>query len=108
MSCDRKTGIASALDQPNVNAKASTPESRNSISNCRSVEKGLTALNKPNGRIAYSFHARDLHLVMGLAAQAKPVRKFGATSSSACPDAGAVKATTPANVATATSKRSVA
>ena len=23
------------------------------------------ALNKPNGRIAYRFHARDLHLVMG-------------------------------------------
>ena len=29
--------IASAVDQPNVNAKASTPESRNSTSNCRSV-----------------------------------------------------------------------
>jgi hypothetical protein len=25
-------------------------------------------LNKPNGRIAYRFHARDLHLVMGPAA----------------------------------------
>lgn len=38
------------------------------------VEKGLTALNKPKGRIAYRFHARDLHLVMGPAMQAKSVR----------------------------------
>ena len=29
------------------------------------VTKEATALNKPNGRIAYRFHARDLHLVMG-------------------------------------------
>src|SRR2546421_2637136 len=29
--------IASVVDQPNVNAKASTPASRNSISNCRSA-----------------------------------------------------------------------
>ena len=31
-------------------------------------------LNKPNGRIAYRFHARDLHLVMGPAAPGNPVR----------------------------------
>jgi thiol-disulfide isomerase/thioredoxin len=29
------------------------------------VQKQATVLNKPNGRIAYRFHARDLHLVMG-------------------------------------------
>jgi thiol-disulfide isomerase/thioredoxin len=29
------------------------------------VKKEATALNKANGRIAYRFHARDLHLVMG-------------------------------------------
>ncbi len=29
------------------------------------VKKGAIALNKANGRIAYRFHARDLHLVMG-------------------------------------------
>ena len=28
----------------------------------------LSALNKPGGRIAYRFHARDLHIVMGAAA----------------------------------------
>jgi len=31
-------------------------------------------LNKPNGRIAYRFHARDLHLVMGPAARRTTVR----------------------------------
>jgi thiol-disulfide isomerase/thioredoxin len=38
------------------------------------VEKGLTVLNKPNGRIAYRFHARDLHLVMGPETRGAPVR----------------------------------
>ena len=38
------------------------------------VEKPLIALNKPNGRIAYRFHARDLHLVMGPAARGTSVR----------------------------------
>ena len=31
-------------------------------------------LNAPAGRIAYRFHARDLHLVLGPAADGKPVR----------------------------------
>jgi thiol-disulfide isomerase/thioredoxin len=38
------------------------------------VEKPLIALNKPNGRIAYRFHARDVHLVMGPAAPGAAVR----------------------------------
>ena len=29
------------------------------------VKKGAAAVNKAGGRIAYRFHARDLHLVMG-------------------------------------------
>jgi hypothetical protein len=33
-----------------------------------------SALNEPNGRIAYRFHARDLHLVMGPGKDGKPVR----------------------------------
>jgi thiol-disulfide isomerase/thioredoxin len=37
------------------------------------VKNEATVLNKPNGRIAYRFHARDLHLVMGSAA-GTPVR----------------------------------
>lgn len=32
------------------------------------------ALNKQDGRIAYRFHARDLHLVLGPAADNKPIR----------------------------------
>jgi len=38
------------------------------------VEKGTIVLNKANGRIAYRFHARDLHLVMGPAARGRSVR----------------------------------
>jgi thiol-disulfide isomerase/thioredoxin len=38
------------------------------------MEKQATVLNKANGRIAYRFHARDLHLVMGPAARGAPVR----------------------------------
>jgi thiol-disulfide isomerase/thioredoxin len=38
------------------------------------VGKQATMLNQANGRIAYRFHARDLHLVMGPAAQATSVR----------------------------------
>ena len=34
----------------------------------------VTVLNKSNGRIAYRFHARDLHLVMGPAARGTAVR----------------------------------
>ena len=32
------------------------------------------ALKAANGRIAYRFHARDLHLVMGRASRGTPVR----------------------------------
>ena len=38
------------------------------------VQKQATVLNKPNGRIGYRCHARDLHLVMGPAARGAPVR----------------------------------
>jgi hypothetical protein len=34
----------------------------------------VAALNGASGRIAYRFHARDLHLVMGPARQEEPVR----------------------------------
>ena len=37
-------------------------------------EKGRALLNKASGRIAYRFHARDLHLVMGRAAHGTSVR----------------------------------
>ena len=38
------------------------------------VKKETAALNQPNGRITYRFHARDLHLVMGPAAPGTSVR----------------------------------
>jgi len=38
------------------------------------VKKDTAVLNKPNGRVAYRFHARDLHLVMGPAAPGTSVR----------------------------------
>jgi thioredoxin family protein len=38
------------------------------------VKKEAAALNKANGSVAYRFHARDLHLVMGPAAPGTSVR----------------------------------
>ena len=38
------------------------------------VGQQATVLNKPNGRIAHRFHARDVHLVMGPAARGTAVR----------------------------------
>lgn len=38
------------------------------------MRRDAAALNKSNGRIAYRFHARDLHLVMGPTVSGAPVR----------------------------------
>jgi thiol-disulfide isomerase/thioredoxin len=38
------------------------------------IEKGHAALNTSGGRIAYRFHARDVHLIMGASDESKPVR----------------------------------
>src|SRR3954465_6257111 len=38
------------------------------------AKKNAVVLNKPNGRIAYRFHARDVNLVMGPASRGKSVR----------------------------------
>jgi hypothetical protein len=38
------------------------------------VGREATALNEANGRIAFRFHARDLHLVMGPASRGTSVR----------------------------------
>jgi thiol-disulfide isomerase/thioredoxin len=38
------------------------------------IKRDAAELNKPNGRIAYRFHARDVHLVMGLPAPGKSVK----------------------------------
>jgi hypothetical protein len=38
------------------------------------MKKEATVLNQPGGRIAYRFHARDLHVVMGPAAPGTSVK----------------------------------
>ena len=38
------------------------------------MQKEALALNQPGGRIAYGFHARDLHLVMGAGPHGNPLR----------------------------------
>jgi hypothetical protein len=38
------------------------------------IRKGAAVVNKAGGRIAYRFHARDLHLVMGPATQGTRAR----------------------------------
>ena len=38
------------------------------------MQQEAILLNRPGGRIAYRFHARDLHLVMGPGSRGKPVR----------------------------------
>jgi len=38
------------------------------------VSGGAVTLDKPNGRVAYRFHARDVHLVMGPATRGSSVR----------------------------------
>ena len=63
------------MDKPNVYAVPARLKLNNwALSGDWTVEKRATVLNKANGRIAYRFHARDLHLVMGPAAQGASVR----------------------------------
>jgi thiol-disulfide isomerase/thioredoxin len=64
-----------ALDQRRVYA-APTQMSLNqwALAGDWTVGKQAVVLNRPNGRIAYRFHARDLHLVMGPHAGGTPVR----------------------------------
>jgi len=38
------------------------------------VSAGAVVLDKPNGRVVYRFHARDVHLVMGPSSRGSPVR----------------------------------
>ena len=38
------------------------------------IGREATVLNGPTGRMAYQFHARDLHLVMGPGREGKPIR----------------------------------
>ncbi len=63
------------LDQPRVYAApARFSLNQWALAGDWTVEREATVLNKANGRIAYRFHARDLHLVMGPAARGTSVR----------------------------------
>ena len=44
------------------------------LSGAWTVSKQFAVLNRPHGRIALRFHARDLHLVMGAASPGAPAR----------------------------------
>jgi thiol-disulfide isomerase/thioredoxin len=63
------------MDKPHVYAApARLGLNEWSLSGDWTVEKQAMGLNKANGRIAYCFHARDLHLVMGPAEQGTSAR----------------------------------
>jgi thiol-disulfide isomerase/thioredoxin len=63
------------LDKPHIyDAPARLKLNHWALSGEWTMEKQAAALNRANGRIAYRFHARDLHLVMGPAARGKFVR----------------------------------
>jgi thiol-disulfide isomerase/thioredoxin len=58
-----------ALDKPRLYAlPARLRLNEWALSGDWTVRRDASALNRPNGRIAYRFHARDLHMVMGPAA----------------------------------------
>jgi thiol-disulfide isomerase/thioredoxin len=63
------------LDKPRVYAAPARLKLNGwALSGDWTMRKPATVLNKPNGRIAYRFHARDLHLVMGPSAPGASVR----------------------------------
>jgi thiol-disulfide isomerase/thioredoxin len=63
------------LDQPRVYAApAHFSLNQWALAGEWTVQREATVLNSANGRIAYRFHARDLHLVMGPAARGTSVR----------------------------------
>ena len=62
-------------DRPNVYAlPAQLSRNQWALSGDWTVKSEPALLNKPNGRIAYRFHGRDLHLVMGPAVPGSAVR----------------------------------
>ncbi|WP_245319247.1 thioredoxin family protein [Mesorhizobium temperatum] len=76
---DRTQNFASGgkpvLDKPRIyEVPARLSLNEWGLSGSWTARKETAVLNKPNGRIAYRFHARDLHLVMGPAATGTSVR----------------------------------
>ncbi|WP_457093175.1 thioredoxin family protein [Microvirga sp. P5_D2] len=76
---ERTEGFASpggaVLDKPRMyELPAGLRLNQWALSGDWTVKTDTATLNKPNGRIAYRFHARDLHLVMGPAAPGTSLR----------------------------------
>jgi len=63
------------VDRPGVYALPAQLRLNNwALSGDWTAKRQAAVLNKPNGRIAYRFHARDLHLIMGPPAPGTSVR----------------------------------
>ena len=61
-------------DKPTLYCPAQLRLNHWALSGHWTLKKRRCRVNMPNGRIAYLFHARDLHLVMGPAAPGASVR----------------------------------
>ncbi|MER9440563.1 redoxin domain-containing protein [Mesorhizobium sp. M0340] len=69
------SGDEAVLDAPHIyDVPARLRLNEWGLSGSWTVRKETAVLNKSDGRIAYRFHARDLHLVMGPAAPGTSVR----------------------------------
>jgi cytochrome c biogenesis protein CcdA/thiol-disulfide isomerase/thioredoxin len=73
-------------DQPHAYVAATPQRNQWSLSGDWTVSGENATLDEKGGRIVYRFHARDLHLVLGPAADGKPVR-FRVTIDGAAPGA---------------------
>jgi thiol-disulfide isomerase/thioredoxin len=63
------------LNKPHVYSAPTGPKLNHwAISGDWTMRQEAVVLNQPGGRIAYGFHARDLHLVMGAGARGNPSR----------------------------------
>jgi thiol-disulfide isomerase/thioredoxin len=76
---ERADGFSSsggaARDKPRVyEVPARLSRNNWALSGDWTIKRDAALLNKPNGRIAYRFHARDLHLVMGPATPGATVK----------------------------------
>jgi cytochrome c biogenesis protein CcdA/thiol-disulfide isomerase/thioredoxin len=73
-------------DQPHAYALATLQRNQWSLSGDWTVSGENATLDEKGGRLAYRFHARDLHLVLGPAMDGKPIR-FRVTIDGAPPGA---------------------
>ena len=76
---ERTEQLVSPANTPRDRSRAFTAPARLALNQWAmagdwTLRKDRVSLDKPNGRIVYSFHARDLHLVMGPAAPGSSIR----------------------------------